>query len=238
MFKVIQFLSLILFNTYYLGECSTRLTEPVKQFSGATFGNMMEQQNWNFGLYGHGNLINDGFKILHLDSKSLDLEKSELINKMKRKCLSELPSDYVSIDKNTKYVHGVYARTFHRDVGMFSLKTSYPVFKALMYMNDGPMLSVVPGSHGNSEYKVEEVFLISSTSGTIILNNADVIHAGAINNHGENRRLIGITFSHKDDVNRVLNANKVKDSLESNNKDNKDNNRGWNKDKFVPTLQW
>ena len=236
MFKLFQLLSFFLLNTFNLYGCSITETTPVKQFSGATFGEMAEQQDWNISLHGPGNLKYIGFEVLHLDNDSLSLDRQELIQKIKHKCLSVLPSGYLSVEENTKFVHGVYARTFHRDVGMFSLGTSYPVFKALTYMNDGPLLSVVPGSHTNPYFKAEESFLISSTAGTIILNNADIVHAGAVNTLGEKRRLVGLTFCHSDDVKKVLSASNVKNSLEPNNEDKYD--RGWIEDKLVETLKW
>ena len=238
MLKIIQIISFFLLNSFNLGHSSIIQTTPVKQFSGAAFGTMSEQHDWNIDLQGNGSLTNDGFHILHLNNDHLCIERQEIIETIEEKCLNVLPSNYVSIEENTKFVEGVYARTFHRDVGRFSLGTKYPVFKALMYMNDGPLLSVVPKSHTNSDVKVEQVFLISSTPGTIILNNADIVHAGALNNLGNKRRLIGITFCHQDDVYKVLSASPVKNSLESNNNYDNYDNRGWIDGKLVETLKW
>ena len=122
MFKILQILSLFLLNYFNLGYCSIKSTIPVKQFSGAVFGTMVEQQDWNITLQGTGNLTKDGFHILHLNTEYLSLERPELIQKIEEKCLDILPSNYVSIEENTKFVEGVYARTFHRDVGKFSLE--------------------------------------------------------------------------------------------------------------------
>lgn len=235
MIKFIQ-LALILLNTFNFGDCSKTGSIPVKQFSGAKFGEMTEQQDWNLKFFGPGSLKYNGFQVLHLDCGSLSLDRQALIEQIKQKCLEVLPPGYVNIEENTKFVEGVYARTFHRDVGMFSLETSYPVFKALMYMNDGPLLSVIPGSHLKSDVEAKNVYLISSTAGTIILNNADVVHAGAINTLGKDRQLIGLTFSHHDDANKVRSASAVTNSLEPNNKNKED--RGWNKDELIETLQW
>ena len=226
---------LLVFLLVFVSVASAATT-PVKQFSGATFGEMAEQQDWNITLRGSGNLTNNGFQVFHLDPQVLSLDRPELIQQIKQKCLAALPSGYVNVEENTKFVHGVYARTFHRDVGMFSLGTAQPVFKALMYMNDGPLLSVVPGSHTNPDFEAEQAFLISSTAGTIILNNADIVHAGAVNTLGAKRRLVGLTFCHRDDANKVLGASTVKNSLEPNNKGKGD--RGWSEGQLVQTLQW
>ena len=68
------------------------------------------------------------------------------------------------------------------------------------------------------------------------INNADVVHAGAVNTLGAERQLVGLTFCHADDVAIVRNAQRVRESLEPN-KHGADS-RGWVEGGSVQTLQW
>ena len=51
---------LLVFLLVFVSVASAATT-PVKQFSGATFGEMAEQQDWNITLRGSGNLTHNGW---------------------------------------------------------------------------------------------------------------------------------------------------------------------------------
>merc|ERR1711964_29687 len=212
---------------------------PVTDFSGATFGHKLIETPWNFSVHGDGNLESDGFHVLH-NEKAMGLERPAMVQHIKEKCLAQLPEGYVNIEEQTKFVQGVVARAFHRDVGKYSIATVHPVFKALTYFNEGPLLSVVPGSHAKPEFKAEHAHIISGPAGTTILNNADVVHAGAVNTLGAERQFVGLPFCHADDVVRVRNAKRVRDSLETNKQgaSKEADARGWVEGSSVQTLQW
>lgn len=217
------------------------LPTPVSTFTGATFGHHGSAElQWNFTTQGDGDLDKDGFRVLHL-SGAMELERSALVQHLKNSVLAHLPRNYMNLQEQTKFVQGVVARKFHRDVGRYSIKTVYPVYKALAYFNKGPLLSVVPGSHMDPAFKAERVQTISGPAGTMIINNADVIHAGAVNKLGGKRQLVGLTFCHADDVGRVRAAQRVRASLEPNKQQGapKDSEmRGWVEGENVQTLQW
>eukprot|EP00937_MAST-01D_sp_MAST-1D-sp2_P003901 g3901.t1 len=224
----------------FVGGISAIPAIPVKDFSGATFGHHLVEQQWNFTADGDGSLDKDGFRVLHLGS-AMGLERTALVQQLRDGVLAQLPTKYVNVEEQTKFVHGVVARQFHRDVGQYSIKTQHPVFKALTYFNAGPLLSVVAGSHSGPTFTAEHAYTISGPAGTTVINNADVVHAGAVNTLGAKRQLVGLTFCHAADAERVRAAQRVRASLEPNkpNVPAADANlRGWVEGGSVQTLQW
>jgi hypothetical protein len=133
-------------------------------------------------------LLRDGFKIFNHDN----------IEEIMKNNLSE---NYVLID----YIYtikGCTLSTFHRDVtsSSFIYKTKYPVYTIISYYNNGPLLTLCPESHTTTPFLFQPPVIISGNPRTTILFNCDIVHAGALNNLGENRLAIQRKICHKDDI--------------------------------------
>ena len=134
------------------------------------------------------NLITDGFKIFDNDDV-LEIVKNNL------------SKDYVIIDY-IYIIQGCTISTFHRDVtsSSFIFKTKYPVYTIISYYNDGPLLTLCPESHTTTPFLFQPPVIIYGSPKTTILFNCDIVHAGAINNFGNNRLAIQRKVCHKDDL--------------------------------------
>lgn len=95
--------------------------------------------------------------------------------------LQTLPPGYELLDYEYT-IRGTSLTTWHRDVtsGRRYHGARYPTYTAIRYDSPGPMLSVVPGSHQTWPFAWEEArTLVIEKPGTIVLFDADLLHAGA-----------------------------------------------------------
>jgi len=109
--------------------------------------------------------------------------------------------DYVFLDY--KYtIQGTALPTFHRDVtsGQRYCGTKYPTYTAIQYDFDGDFLSICPNSHTHYPFTLSSPHNISGTKSTVILFNADMLHAGMPNKVGANRVAHQYKIVHKEDV--------------------------------------
>jgi len=136
-------------------------------------------------------LLRDGFIIFNHDN----------INEIVKNNLSK---DYVFIDY-LYTIKGCTLSTFHRDVtsSAFIHKTKYPVYTIISYYNSGPLLTLCPESHTTAPFLFQPPVIISGNPKTTILFNCDLVHAGAINNLGDERLAIQRKICHKDDLERL-----------------------------------
>ena len=110
-------------------------------------------------------------------------------------------SNYVFLDY--KYtIKGTVLPTFHRDVtsGQRYCGTKYPTYTAIQYDFDGDFLSVCPNSHVHYPFTLTCPHNISGTKSTIVLFNADMLHAGMLNKVGHIRIAHQYKIVHKDDL--------------------------------------
>lgn len=133
-------------------------------------------------------LNTDGFKIFDHDNINEIIETS-------------LSKDYIFIDY-LYTIKGCTISTFHRDVTSsgFIFKTKYPVYTLISYYNRGPLLTICPESHTTTPFLFQPPQIIYGNPRTSILFNCDIVHAGAINNFGEDRLAIQRKICHKDDL--------------------------------------
>jgi hypothetical protein len=135
------------------------------------------------------NLEKDGYVVL---------PTTENINAV----LNSIPSsDYVFLDY--KYtIKATVLPTFHRDVtsGQRYCETKYPTYTAIQYDFDGDFLSVCPNSHAHYPFTLTRPHNISGAKSTIVLFNADMLHAGMPNKVGDIRIAHQYKIVHKDDV--------------------------------------
>ncbi len=133
-------------------------------------------------------LSDDGFMIFDHDN----------IEEIMRTNLSK---DFILIDY-LYIIKGCTLSTFHRDVtsSSFIHKTKYPVYTIISYYNNGPLLALCPESHTTTPFLFQSPVIISGKPKTSILFNCDVVHAGALNNLGNNRLAIQRKICHKDDL--------------------------------------
>ena len=128
----------------------------------------------------------------------------KLYNIKKEYVLSYLPKDYVFIDY--KYtIKGCTLSTFHRDVtsSQYIFNTKYPVYTYIKYYNDGPHISLCPGSHKSVPLNFNKAKIINGKKSDGYLFNCDLIHAGAINDNKDERLVIQYKICHKDDLNKL-----------------------------------
>ena len=128
----------------------------------------------------------------------------KLYNIKKEYVLSYLPKDYIFIDY--KYtIKGCTLSTFHRDVtsSQYIFNTKYPVYTYIKYYNDGPHISLCPGSHKIVPFNFNKGYIIKGDKYDSYLFNCDLIHAGAINDNKDERLVIQYKICHKDDLNKL-----------------------------------
>ena len=90
---------------------------------------------------------------------------------------------------------------FHRDVTSSQIiyNTQYPIYTAIIYKNDGELLSICPGSHSTYPFVNSSIINIHGNSGTVILFNCDLLHAGC-KNLCKKREIIQYKICHKNDL--------------------------------------
>jgi len=128
----------------------------------------------------------------------------KLYNIKKEYVLSHLPKDYIFIDY--KYIiKGCTLSTFHRDVtsSQYIYKTVYPVYTYIVYYNDGPHISLCPGSHKSVPFNFNKAKIINGEKNDGYLFNCDLIHSGALNNFKEKRLVKQYKICHKNDLNKL-----------------------------------
>ena len=144
------------------------------------------------------NLLNDGVCILY--DPIYCLSNKILNERFKDDILKKLPKDYEFIDysytiKNTSLSY------FHRDVTSSQIiyKTTHPVYTAIIYKNDGELLSVCPGSHSTYPFVNSHIVNIHGEAGTAILFNCELLHAGC-KNLCKKREITQYKICHKNDL--------------------------------------
>ena len=150
-------------------------------------------------------LKNDGFEIFKIDVAKYTSNAGEIFKEI----LNKLPDNYTFLDYEYKIINStLYA--FHRDVTSSQRfqELSYPSYTLIIYLTDGKLLSICPGSYKQT-YFISNPITISGTSGTSILFNADSVHAGAMNETSE-RVAIQYKICHKSDVDKIRHLNSQK----------------------------
>jgi len=115
--------------------------------------------------------------------------------------LQSLPPGYELLDY-TYTIRGTSLTTWHRDVtsGQRYHGARYPTYTAIQYWSMGPTLSVVPGSHRTWPFAFGEArTLVTMEPGTLVLFNADLLHAGAPNPVGAARHAVQYKIVHRED---------------------------------------
>lgn len=115
-----------------------------------------------------------------------------------------LGSDYVFLDYEYT-IRGCSLSTWHRDVtsGQHYWDTIHPTYTLIHYKHYGDMVSLVPGSHNDFPYAPRRPVDIVGEANTMVLFNADMLHAGMINTAGKERHAVQYKLVHRDDVNRL-----------------------------------
>lgn len=115
-----------------------------------------------------------------------------------------LGGDYVFLDY-TYTIRGCALTTWHRDVtsGQRSWNTTHPTYTLIHYKSTGNLLSMVPGSHLGVMAFQKPVDIVSEVPNTMVLFNADMLHAGMPNVAGDARHAVQYKLAHRDDVARL-----------------------------------
>jgi hypothetical protein len=140
-------------------------------------------------------LENDGFITMNAP-KSADV-------------LARLPEGYQFLDY-TYSIKNASLSTFHRDVTSSKTiyETKYPVYTLIVYLYDGKLLSVCPGSDKTNPFTNSRILNVWGPKGTAFLFDCDLLHAGCLN-RCKKRELVQYKICHKDDVHKLRHLNGI-----------------------------
>ena len=129
-------------------------------------------------------------------------------NCLKSNVLNSLPNGYEFLDYSYT-IKGCILSTFHRDVtsSQYVFNTLHPVYTYIVYYNNGPLLSLCPGSHNTVPLSFSQPVVIYGCKDSLtteILFNCDVLHAGALSDLNEKRYVIQYKIAHKDDMKKLV----------------------------------
>jgi hypothetical protein len=115
-----------------------------------------------------------------------------------------LGPDYVFLDYEYT-IRGCSLSTWHRDVtsGQRYWETTHPTYTLIHYKHDGDFLSISPGSHDDFPYAPRRPVDIRGPANTMVLFNADMLHAGMLNTAGEGRHAVQYKLAHRDDLDHL-----------------------------------
>lgn len=145
-------------------------------------------------LHHNTDLVDDGFCVV-------PLQRGVRFQTVRRETLRRLPPGYLFLDYSY-VISGCSLTTFHRDItsSQRSYRTKHPTFTAILYRYDGDMISVCPGSHATHPLTLRRPVGVRGSECTLVVFNADLLHAGMINRVGQRRRVIQYKIAHADDV--------------------------------------
>jgi hypothetical protein len=143
-------------------------------------------------------LDRDGFKVL--TNPDFDGSSSEIGGPLFEQALNQLPPGYLFMD----YIYEIYDSslfTFHRDVtsSKHVFKTKHPVYTFIVYISDGCLISVCPGSHSSYPFVWSRIVNIQGNKGTAFLFDSDLLHAGCVNGCSS-RKVLQYKVCHRDDI--------------------------------------
>jgi hypothetical protein len=139
------------------------------------------------------NLSNDGYVVFNTDAATF-----------RNSVLDRLPAGYEFLDYEYT-LKGAALSTWHRDVtsGQVYHGTAHPTYTVIRYEYDGDFLTVIPKSHASFPFALARTQAINGTTGTTILFDADLLHAGAPNRVGAARLARQYKVAHRDDRPRL-----------------------------------
>jgi hypothetical protein len=148
---------------------------------------------------------NEGFTIFNINIKEFQKDNQKIFNSI----LKKLPNYYQFLDYEYKIVNStVY--TFHRDVTSSKNYQGlvYPSYTLIIYINNNnnKLLSICPNSHKQKLFISPPINIYGRTSGCGILFDADIVHAGAINETSE-RTAFQYKICHKEDIYKLKHLN-------------------------------
>jgi hypothetical protein len=135
-------------------------------------------------------LSNDGFMVWNGNDK----DAARMI----------LGHDYVFLDYEYT-IRGCSLSTWHRDVtsGQCYWDTDCPTYTLIHYKHSGDMVSLVPGSHNDFPYALQRPVDVVGPADTMVLFNAEILHAGMPNTNGSDRHAVQYKLAHRCDLDRL-----------------------------------
>lgn len=118
-----------------------------------------------------------------------------------------LGEDYILIDY-CYLIENSAIHTYHRDYtsSMNYNNLNHPSYTMILYLDDSDTgLNIIPGSHRDniSIYLVDRSEKLNFNSGTAILFDADILHAGTASEGNISRHCIQFKILHKDDLDKM-----------------------------------
>lgn len=137
------------------------------------------------------------------DIKSYFLSNEDIKNKIK----SILGEEYVLIDY-TYIIEDSAIHTYHRDYtsSKYYNNLENPSYTMILYLdNSDTGLNLIPGSHLDNSYiyALDKSVKLNFNPGSAILFDADILHAGSVNNNDTKRHCIQFKIIHKDDITKL-----------------------------------
>ena len=153
-------------------------------------------------------LDEDGYVTItyHNASKKNHIAVSELHQTI----LQKLPKGYTFL-KYKYIIRGCSLSTFHRDVtsSQYIYDTKYPIYTYIEYtipdnhIEPVPLLTVCPQSHKTTPFVYSSPVVIRGLGNMGVLFHCDLLHAGAINQLGENRYAEQYKIAHVEDLDKL-----------------------------------
>jgi hypothetical protein len=123
--------------------------------------------------------------------------------------LARLPAGYQFMDYSYS-IKNASLSTFHRDVTSSKTiyETKYPVYTLILYLYEGKLLSVCPGSDKTNPFTNSRILNVWGPKGTAFLFDCDLLHAGCLN-RCKQRELVQYKICHKDDIHKLAHLNGI-----------------------------
>ena len=145
----------------------------------------------------------EGFEVFNINKSKFYTNKQKIFNKI----LKKLPNNYQFLDYEYKIINSTLY-TFHRDVtsSQYYQKLLYPSYTVIIYFTktNNKLIEICPNSNKQTFFISNPITIYGRKhgGGRAVLFNADIVHAGAINETSE-RLAFQYKICHKDDFNKL-----------------------------------
>jgi hypothetical protein len=150
---------------------------------------------------------NEGFEVFNINKNKFYTDKQKIFNLI----LKRLPNNYQFLNYEYKIINSTLY-TYHRDVTSSQnyQKLLYPSYTLIIYFTKTniKLINICPNSYKQNFFISDPITIYGRKhgGGRAVLFNADIVHAGAINETSE-RLAFQYKICHKDDINKLQHLN-------------------------------